>query len=139
MPLQGTLQGGVTVYEVPITLQGAEKLGALLVGMTANVKIATGEAQNALLVPTMALTKSNGMYQVLVADQLNPTAEPQAVPVQVGLSDGTYTQITSGLNDGDQVVVEMSCKHRDDATTATSAVGGGIHGHAGPGALGRLM
>ncbi len=111
VPLQGTLQGGVTVYEVPISLQGRRQgpvHGALLVGMTANVKIATGEAQNALLVPTMALTKSNGMYQVLVADQLNPTAEPQAVPVQVGLSDGTYTQITSGLNDGDQVVVEMS-------------------------------
>ncbi len=107
VPLQGALQGGVTVYEVPVSLAGADKL-PLLVGMTANVKIATGEAQNALLVPTMALTKSNGMYQVLVADPANPSAQPQAVPVQVGLSDGTYTQITSGLNDGDQVVVEMT-------------------------------
>ncbi len=107
VPLQGILQGGVTVYEVPVSLQGADKL-PLLVGMTANVKIATGEAQNVVLVPTMALTKANGMYQVLVADPVNPTAQPQAVPVQVGLSDGTYTQITAGLNEGDQVIVEMS-------------------------------
>jgi hypothetical protein len=56
----------------------------------------------------MALTKSNGLYQVLVADPLNPSAAAQAVPVQVGLSDGTYTQITGGLNEGDQVVIEMS-------------------------------
>ena len=41
VPLQGTLQGGVMVYEVPISLVGAEKL-PLLVGMTANVKIAVG-------------------------------------------------------------------------------------------------
>jgi hypothetical protein len=27
--------------------------------------------------------------------------------VEVGLSDGTYTQITKGLNEGDRVVVEM--------------------------------
>ncbi|MGB8646169.1 MAG: hypothetical protein WCF84_13095, partial [Anaerolineae bacterium] len=32
---------------------------------------------------------------------------PVAVPVEVGLSDGTYTQIVKGLNVGDQVVVQM--------------------------------
>jgi hypothetical protein len=30
------------------------------------------------------------------------------VPVEVGLSDGSYTQITRGLNDGDKVVVELT-------------------------------
>ena len=124
VPLQGTLQGGVTVYEVPVTLEGADKL-PLLVGMTANVKSATGEAQNALLVPTMALTKANGMYQVLVADAANPTGQPQAVPVQVGLSDGTYTQITSGLNDGDQVVVEMSTTTGTNNSRNAVRIGGG--------------
>jgi RND family efflux transporter MFP subunit len=107
VPLQGALQGDVMVYEVPIALESAEQLGAR-VGMTANVTIATGEAADALLVPTMALSKSNGMYQVTVADPSNPEAEPETVPVQIGLSDGTYTQITAGLNEGDQVVVTMS-------------------------------
>ena len=88
VPLQGTLQGGVMVYEVPISLAGAEQL-PLLVGMTANVKIAMGQAQNALLVPAMALQKANGMYQVLVPNTGDPTGQPEAVPVEVGLSDGS--------------------------------------------------
>jgi RND family efflux transporter MFP subunit len=107
VPLQGSLQGGVMVYEVPISVAGAAGL-PLLNGMTANVRIQTGAAANALLIPSMALQKVNGMYQVQVADAANPTAEPQAIPVEVGLSDGTYTQIVRGLNAGDQVVVQMS-------------------------------
>jgi len=107
VPLQGSLQGGVMVYEVPISVAGAAGL-PLLNGMTANVRIQTGEAANALLIPSMALQKVNGMYQVQVADAGNPAAEPQALPVEVGLSDGTYTQIVRGLNEGDQVVVQMS-------------------------------
>jgi HlyD family secretion protein len=107
VPLQGSLQGGVMVYEVPVSVEGAQKL-PLLPGMTANVQIQTGQAENALLIPSMALQKVNGMYQVQVADSVNPAAEPQSVPVEVGLSDGTYTQITRGLNEGDQVVVEMT-------------------------------
>ena len=60
----------------------------------------------------MALQKVSGMYQVLVADPANPAAEPQTVPVEVGLSDGTYTQIVRGLNEGDQVVVRMSSRRQ---------------------------
>jgi hypothetical protein len=45
------------------------------------------------------------------------------VPVEVGLSDGVNTQITSGLNPGEQVVVQV------DATQSTNPF-------AGPGAPG---
>ena len=122
VPLQGTLQGGVMVYEVPISLVGAEKL-PLLVGMTANVKIAVGQAENALLIPAMALQKANGMYQVLVPNTTDPTGQPEAVPVEVGLSDGSYTQIVSGLNDGDNVLVQLSAAQSD--TNANFRGGGG--------------
>jgi multidrug efflux pump subunit AcrA (membrane-fusion protein) len=128
VPLQGALQGDVMVYEVPIALESAEQLGAR-VGMTANVAIATGEAADALLVPTMALSKSNGMYQVTVADPGNPDAEPQTVPVQIGLSDGTHTQITAGLNEGDQVLVTMS-----DTTGVTNS-----RGNSGQGSMLRMF
>jgi HlyD family secretion protein len=106
VPLYGTLQGGVTVYDVPLSLVGTEGLN-LLVGMTANVEIQVGQATDALLVPTMALTRASGGYQVLVPNTADPEGEPEAVPVQVGLSDGTYTQVLKGLNDGDQVLVEL--------------------------------
>ncbi len=117
VPLQGTLQGGVTVYQVPISLEDATNL-PLLVGMTANVKILTGQVENALLVPTMALQKVGGLYQVRIPNPADP-AQPIAVPVEVGLSDGTYTQIVRGLNPGDQVVVEL---------TAASSTGFNLRG-----------
>ena len=123
VPLQGTLQGDVTVYEVPLSLAGVEELN-LLVGMTANVEIEVGEATDALLVPTLALQKSNGGYVVQVPNTLDPVAgEPETVPVQVGLSDGTYTQIVKGLNEGDQVIVEYDTESN---TTGGLPMGGGL-------------
>ncbi|MFZ1631338.1 MAG: hypothetical protein WAV70_20720, partial [Anaerolineae bacterium] len=80
----------------------------LLVGMTANVKVELGQATNALLVPTMALQRSGGLVQVLVPNPNDPSAEPQAVPVEIGLSDGINTQIVRGLNPGDKVVVQIA-------------------------------
>jgi multidrug resistance efflux pump len=127
VPLQGTLQGGVMVYEVPISLVGAEKL-PLLVGMTANVKIAVGQAENALLVPAMALQKANGMYQVLVPNTVDPAGQPEAVPVEVGLSDGSYTQIVRGLNDGDKVMVELSAAQSNTNANFRGGGGGGFIG-----------
>jgi len=124
VPLQGTLQGGVMVYEVPISLVGAERL-PLLVGMTANVKIAVGQAENALLVPAMALQKANGMYQVLVPNTTDPLGQPEAVPVEVGLSDGSYTQIVRGLNDGDKVLVQMAAAQSNTNFRGFGDIGGG--------------
>ena len=106
VPLYGTLQGGVTVYDVPLSLSGAEALN-LLMGMTANVEIEVGHASNALLVPTLALQRVSGSYQVSVPNTWDPEGEPETVPVEIGLSNGTYTQIVKGLIAGDQVIVQL--------------------------------
>jgi HlyD family secretion protein len=113
VPLQGTLQGDVMVYDVPLSLTGAEKL-TLRVGMTANVEIQVEQVTDALLVPTIALQQSNGLYQVLVPNTTDPNGAAEAVPVEIGLSDGTYTQITKGLNVGDKVLVEVSTSSSDE-------------------------
>jgi len=88
--------------------------------MTANAQIQVAQAANALLVPTMALQRAGGQYQVLlqVADPALPQDSTVAVPVEVGLSDGVNTQITSGLKPGDQVVVQV------EATQTTNPFGG---------------
>ncbi len=125
-PLQGTLQGGVMVYEVPVSLVGAENL-SLLVGMTANVAISVGQTQNALLVPSMAVQTVGGLAQVLVPNASDP-ASPVAVPVEVGLSDGIYTEIVRGLNAGDQVVIQLS-----------SSANANQFGLGGIGAMGGIM
>ena len=117
IPLQGTLQGGVMVYDVPMSLRGVEKL-PLLVGMTANAQVQMAQVRDALLVPAMAVQRVNGQYEVLVANPADPQSPPFAVPVEVGLSDGIYTQITNGLQPGDQVVLQV------EATQATTPAGG---------------
>ena len=125
VPLQGALQGDVMVYAVPLSLTGAEKL-ALRVGMTANVEIQVEQVTDALLVPTIALQQSNGLYQVLVPNTTDPNGAAEAVPVEIGLSDGTYTQITKGLNAGDQVLVEVSTSSSDDEQMMMGGPGGGM-------------
>jgi len=124
VPLQGTLQGGVMVYDVTISLEGADEL-ALRVGMTANAEISVGQAQNALLVPAMALQNSRVGYQVLLANPADPTAQPQAVPVEIGLTNGTFTEVTSGLNVGDQVVVQLTAS--SDTSPFAQRGGGSIN------------
>jgi macrolide-specific efflux system membrane fusion protein len=115
------------VYDVPLALTGAENL-PLLVGMTANVQIAVGQVENALLVPAMAIQKVSGRTQVLVPDASAPTAAPVAVPVEVGLSDGVNTQIVKGLNAGDKVVVQMTASQ----STNFFGPGGGMMTGGGP-------
>lgn len=127
VPLQGALQNDVMVYQVPLSLEGADKL-PLLVGMTANVDIQTAQAQDALLVPTIALQQVKGNYQVMLVNPNDPKADPIPTPVQIGLSDGINTQIVQGLKEGDQVVVTIQA-----ATNGQNGVffGGGFGGGGG--------
>lgn len=125
IPLQGTLQGDVMVYDVPMSLVGAEQL-PLLVGMTANVEIQVGQVKNAMLLPKMAILSSNRGSRVLVPNTSDPTGEPQAVPVEIGLSDGIYTEIRSGLKVGDSVVIQVSSSDSSNFRFP----GGGLFGGA---------
>lgn len=128
VPLQGTLQGDVMVYEVTTSLRGAEEL-PLLVGMTANVVIEVGKVQNALLLPKMALISTDNGYGVLLSNRSDPTASPQPVPVEIGFSDGIYTEIKSGVKVGDSVVVRIT----NSDSNFFGFPGGGLLGGPPPG------
>jgi HlyD family secretion protein len=103
VPLQGLLMQSVLMYEVPVSLEGAEDV-ALKPGMTANLTIVVGRLENALLVPAMAVQQGEEGNVVMVQD--SPEGPVMTTQVQVGLSDGMYVEIVSGLIEGDSVIVE---------------------------------
>jgi HlyD family secretion protein len=128
VPLQGTLSSSVVTYQVRLSLEGAEGV-SLRSGMTANVKIITGQRQNVLLVPLLAITQEDTGDVVLVQDSTGTAA---TTPVQVGLNDGTYAEVLRGLNEGDVVVVQYEA-----ATTQQNQFRGGemmieVTGGGGP-------
>ncbi len=70
-------------------------------GMGANLKILTVEKKDVLLVPNRAL-KSVGTRKAV---RVVAPGEPRDVIVEIGVTDGNETEIISGVNEGDQVLV----------------------------------
>lgn len=76
--------------------------GLVKPGMDASVRVTVGTAENALAVPASAVEHSDDGHIVHVRSG----DEWRARAVDIGVSDGRYTQITSGLREGDVVRVE---------------------------------
>ena len=97
----------VVVYEVILTLSETDL--PVLVGMTANARLVTANRSDVLLVPNAAITadREAGTYNVNLVtgedENGQPTTEPTAVTI--GLRDEGFTEITSGLAEGDEVVI----------------------------------
>lgn len=75
----------------------------LKVGMFAEVVLITGRsAQSAVAVPSNAVLQEDDGYYVYVAK----VASSEKRKVEPGVSDGEYTQIVSGVSEGEKVVVD---------------------------------
>jgi HlyD family secretion protein len=99
----------VVTYDVVIEVDNSDL--ALKPGMTATVSIRVAHREDALKVPmaalrfrppgTQASEEDGGLVWVLGA-----AAEPRAVPVVTGLSDGVDAELVEGaLREGDEVIV----------------------------------
>jgi len=101
---QASNKGGVVVYEVHVSLPAGDLPART--GMTANAQVTTAELHDVLLVPNRAIIsdRQTGKYYV---NRLQGNAQ-QRVEVTIGLRDSTYTQITGGLEPGDQVSIAQA-------------------------------
>jgi HlyD family secretion protein len=122
----GTVSQGVVSYSVKIAFDTQDD--RIKPGMSVNASIITQTKQNVLAVPNSAVKTKSGSSYVLVLSQkedltsstatqgfISATAPTQKT-VQIGISDDTNTEITSGLSEGDQVVSRTIA-----ATSTTSA------------------
>jgi HlyD family secretion protein len=100
---QGIEEDGVVNFRVEAELVDEAKL--LRTGMSADVQLVIAERSDVLTLPEGAIIYEGDSTFVEKADE---TAEggKQRIPVEVGLSDGIKTEIISGLNDGDKVVMQ---------------------------------
>jgi HlyD family secretion protein len=101
----GVEKDNVTTFEVRVSINNPG--GELKALMTANAEILLDEHKGVLTVPENAVmydNMKNASVQVPDKKQKDGTRK---VPVTVGLSNGSVTEIASGLNDGDQVVLQQ--------------------------------
>lgn len=96
----GTALSGVISYYVTATLPQADP--RLKAGMTARGEVVTKEIPNVLAVPTTAVRKSTGGSTVTV---LAPDGSQRQVTIQTGAAGDGKTEVVSGLQEGDAVVL----------------------------------
>ena len=97
---KGVNISNVVTFEVKIELLGTNK-SLLKPEMTTNIEIIFAEKEDVLLVPSGAVLNKDDQHFVRVMIDDGSVKER---PVQVGISDGVVTEITTGLNQGDAVV-----------------------------------
>jgi membrane fusion protein (multidrug efflux system) len=78
-------------------------------GQFARVRIATGVAKGALLVPQRSVVEIQGTYQVVVVDK---DSKAEIRPVKVGERVGQQWIVTQGVKPGEHIVVEGVQKAR---------------------------
>jgi RND family efflux transporter MFP subunit len=116
----------IVSYEVRLSL-GETNL-PVLIGMTAEADLITAAKEGVLLVPNQAITpdRAAGTYTVnLVETNADGGITTRTVEVTIGLKDDDYTEITSGLQEGDRLSLNV-------ITAATEEDPGGIFGMRSP-------
>jgi len=86
-------------------------------GLTVTVSILVEERNDVLLVPNGAITSRGGQAYVQV---VSPDGTTEERPVTTGLSDWQYTEVTSGLSEGEKIIVPQGT-----TTTPTTLQPGG--------------
>lgn len=113
----GVSTNNVVTYDVDISFDAQDPRIKPL--MTCTADITTADIPTALTVPNAALKTNAGKPYVEMLDNSGAVTQ---VPVSVGASNDTLTQITSGLKAGDQVITGTSTA----TTTSTGGGGGGL-------------
>lgn len=101
----GVEKDNVTTFEVRVSINNPG--GELKANMTANAEILLDEHKNVLTVPESAVMYDNQKNASVEIPDKNQKEGKRKIPVKVGLSNGSVTEIVSGLKEGQQVVLQQ--------------------------------
>lgn len=128
---EATTESNVVTYEVVISAPNADL--KLKPGLTANVTIFTQEKHDVLAIPSKALrfTPSDKLLtkEQSIKDEAKGAANKvwvkdgnvfRSIAVNVGITNGSLTEITSGLTEGQAVLTEISATDQSDGSDESS-------------------
>jgi RND family efflux transporter MFP subunit len=130
----GTVSQGVVTYNIKISLDTEDD--RVKPGMSISAAIIVDAKQNVVLVPNSAVKQQGGRQYVEVVEGGSSNsfssnssgvilpAAPAGKAVATGLSNDTMIEITSGVNEGDNVVTRTIAAAAQTATAAQSSAGG---------------
>lgn len=107
--VNGTTTNGFTSYPVTIILR---EYGDLRPGMNVSAEIQGDTASNALCVPVAAVSRGNTVQVALpgaLGEDGVTVVDPTQVeerPVVLGINDSAYIEVTSGLEEGETVLLQ---------------------------------
>ncbi len=120
---EATTESNVVTYEVVISAPNDEL--KLKPGLTANVTIYTMEKYDVLTIPSKALRFSPNEALLLDGEKIEDCNSDKkvwifkdnvfkAIPVETGSTNGTLTEITSGLKSGDEILTEFNIEQESE-------------------------
>ena len=136
-PIYGTVtsvavmaSGSSSVPSYPIIIGVTGNPPGLIAGAGATVSIVVKQLTDALAVPTAAVRYPGGKPAV---DVMNGN-QRVSHPITAGMTSGGFTQVLSGLSEGDQVVVDVPAGARaGTGNGAANGNGGRVGGFGGSG------
>lgn len=109
----GSVSSGVTSY--PVTILFDPVSVDIYPNMSVSAQIMTNIKTDVILVPITAITTANNQSTVKIMKDGNPIS----VNIEIGLSNDSQTEIISGINEGDEVIVS-TITTGDTSQTKTS-------------------
>lgn len=114
----GTYSDGSSTFEAELTFDND---GKVMLGMNGTAEIKLESAENVVAVPVNAVSTKNGKTYVTLVDG-NKTTQQE---VETGISNDSYIEIKSGLEEGNKVQVVVS---NDDSSNQQFGPGGDMNG-----------
>lgn len=112
------LEKQARTVEVELAFSNPDDLQDLLVGYSADVDIILETRPDVLRIPTEALLESKYVYR------FSPEGTLEKHEIQTGLNNWTFTEVASGLEEGEQIVTTPGAEGVNEGIAAQPKVNG---------------